>query len=336
MPFEQANKSEESDAISLLKERLSGFETEKGRLKGLHYIPCPRDVCITTTPKAGTTWLQQICHQLRAKEGDMDFDEISRVVPWLELAHDQGQDLKAPQWRGDDGQQLRFFKTHAWAGHCPKFPKTIVVVRDPCDVLLSFYNFFEGWFFEPGTISLEAFAEEFWLQRGIPESKMQNASYFVHLTSWYQKYQEGKQNGKNDILMICFEDLKEDLKSQIQGIAQFLSDLDARYVQEPQRVEIALSHSSYDFMKKHSGHFDEKISKIARNEACGLPKDAGMRSSKVGGGLSGLGKVVLSEELHTLIEVKWKDQVFPVTACSSYGDFRAHLAREAAATRTEN
>jgi len=27
----------------------------------------------------------------------MDFEEISEVVPWIELAHDQGQDLEKPQ-----------------------------------------------------------------------------------------------------------------------------------------------------------------------------------------------------------------------------------------------
>jgi hypothetical protein len=69
----------------------------------------------------------------------MEFEEISEVVPWLELAHDQGQDMAAAQW--GHPQDLRFFKTHAWVDHCPKFPKTIVVLRDPRDVVYSFYRF---------------------------------------------------------------------------------------------------------------------------------------------------------------------------------------------------
>ena len=44
------------------------------------------------------------------------FGEISAVVPWLELAHDLGQDLEAPQ----PGAPPRLFKTHAWHEHCPK------------------------------------------------------------------------------------------------------------------------------------------------------------------------------------------------------------------------
>ena len=78
----------------------------------------------------------------------------------------------------------------------------IVVVRDPHDVAVSFFTFFEGWYFQPGEVgerdvverslmcvlkvSLEEFVKHFWLARGIPESKMQNASYFHHLISWWQ------------------------------------------------------------------------------------------------------------------------------------------------------
>lgn len=60
MPFEEQSSSE-SETIALMKERLSKFETEDGRLKGLSYVPkSPDEVGITTTPKAGTTWCQQV------------------------------------------------------------------------------------------------------------------------------------------------------------------------------------------------------------------------------------------------------------------------------------
>jgi hypothetical protein len=50
---------------------------------------------------------------------------------------------------------------------------------NPFDLVKSFSNFFEDCFFEPGTVSMDAFAREFWLARDIPTSKMQNASYFI-------------------------------------------------------------------------------------------------------------------------------------------------------------
>ena len=314
MPIEQESSTEKSEAAAALGKRLSGFETEEGRLRGLDFVPGPRDIGISTTPKAGTTWMQQICHQLRSTKSQMEFEEISEVVPWIELAHDLDQDLSAPQF-GDEQNELRFFKTHAWADHCPKFAKTIVVMRDPHDVLLSFFKFFENWFFEPGEMSLDVFAKEFFLARDVPQSKMQNASYFVHLVSWFQRRND------DDVLIVFFEDMKQDLRREITRVANFLSTTDPRY-KDPQRIHNAFVHSTYDFMKKHSYHFDEKLTKRKRNEACGLPKDAGLRDSKIRRGLSGVGADSLSPEIRSGIAEKWRAQVFPVTGCASYDELR--------------
>ena len=49
------------------------------------YRPRPSDIVISPYGKCGTTWLQQTFHTLRTG-GDMDFDDISRVVPWIETA----------------------------------------------------------------------------------------------------------------------------------------------------------------------------------------------------------------------------------------------------------
>jgi hypothetical protein len=67
MPIEQEHSipthvnEQTARAIALLRSRLSNFETEHGRLLGLSYQPVESDeVVITTSPKAGTTWLQQV------------------------------------------------------------------------------------------------------------------------------------------------------------------------------------------------------------------------------------------------------------------------------------
>ncbi len=49
-----------------------------------NFQPRSIDVLITTPPKAGTTWMQQILHQLRTG-GDDSFLSIDDVVPWLEI-----------------------------------------------------------------------------------------------------------------------------------------------------------------------------------------------------------------------------------------------------------
>ena len=65
--------------------RFAGMTTEESQEIGRAFQPKPTDVFITPYSKSGTTWLQQIVHCLRSR-GDMDFDDISRVVPWLEVA----------------------------------------------------------------------------------------------------------------------------------------------------------------------------------------------------------------------------------------------------------
>lgn len=80
-------------------------------------------------------------------------------------------------------------------------------------------------------------------------------------------------------------------------------------------------------MKEHEGQFDEKLSKLTRNEACGLPKDAGTGGSKIKQGSAGKGKTALSDSLRNAIVEKWKEVVEPVTGCATYEDLRTQLGR---------
>lgn len=223
-----------------------------------------------------------------------------------------------------------------------------MVLRDPLDVLLSFYHFFEDWFFPAGDVSLDEFAHEFWLERGVPTSKMNNASYFVHLTSWYEH-----RNDPN-VLVLCFEDLKENLETEVRRVAEFISTDKVSNCAEPfsvimyliltktlhsydmmqhdftkeEMIQGAVKRSSFQFMKAHASHFDEKLSKLARNEACGLPKDAGMNGGKLRSGTSGVAKAKLSPELQAKIRQKWTDVVTPVTGCDTYSQLRESLSTE--------
>jgi len=183
------------------------------------------------------------------------------------------------------------------------------------DVVLSFYKFFENWFFDEGTISLEDFAQEFWLARGVPESKMNNASYFVHLVSWYEKRNE------DDVLILFFEDMKDDLEREVGKIAKFIST-DKHDFTAPEIIKGATERSTYQFMKDNEGKFDEKLSKLSRNEPCGLPKDAGMGGGKIKEGKSGKGKLSLSNDLRAAIHAKWIEVVTPITGCETYAELR--------------
>jgi hypothetical protein len=104
-----------------MHERMQFFSTDEGWKRGLAYKPEPTDVFIVTPPKCGTTWMQQIVHGLRTR-GSMDFDEISSVVPWINMAHDLGMDIYAPQVADP-----KAFKTHSTLDEVPKGGKYIAV-----------------------------------------------------------------------------------------------------------------------------------------------------------------------------------------------------------------
>jgi hypothetical protein len=83
-----------SAGMQLMMQRMSVFTTEEGISRGLSFKPRSDDVFVVTPPKCGTTWMQQILHQLRSG-GDMSFDEICDVVPFIEFAYDAEIDLEA-------------------------------------------------------------------------------------------------------------------------------------------------------------------------------------------------------------------------------------------------
>lgn len=299
--------------------------------------------------------MQQILHQLRC-EGDDDamdsFDEISQVVPYLEVATDCGQNLNDPQLFKGRELPFRCYKTHAWARHCPPFRRVIVVLRNPNDVVASFHRFFEGWFFEPNTVSLDDFANYFWLARDVPETRMQNASYFVHLASWYERAMMGLDRtddsavAEQSVMFVCFEDVAEDLEREVRRVADFVLPVEEGQqscVERERRdrlIRVVTERSSFEYMRAHASKFDEHFTQRHRNAACGLPPppppptstESSTNSVGGGGGGSklGLGRVgsshgMLSEDVKRSIQQKWDEIVAPVTGCLTYEDFRRKL-----------
>ncbi len=291
----------QATTVDGIRRRMAGFSTREGIDKGRNFQLQPTDVLIATYPKAGTTLMQQIVHGLRTG-GDMDFDEITEVVPWLELAHDLGLDLDAPQ-----RAEPRAFKTHFDWNEAPKGGRTIYVVRDPADSLVSFFHFFNGWVFETGSVSIEDFALGYVLHRS------RSGRYWDHLVSWWPRRLDP------DTLWLSFEDIVADLPAATARVARFLG-LDP----EHPNVEIATRQASIDFMRKHGSKFDDNLVRRTRNAACGLPAEAS--STKVRKGRVGDSKLELPARVADVWDREWKRIVEPATGCASYGELRAAAA----------
>jgi hypothetical protein len=280
---------------------LEGFRTEESLARGLAFRPRPTDVFISPYAKCGTTWMQQIVHTLRTR-GDMDFGEISEVVPWIEMTHDLGQDPEAPQ-KGEP----RAFKSHLTWDEIPKGGKYICVFREPRDACLSMYKFFDGWFFERGAIDFETFARDFYLARD------PGRTYWDHTASWWSAA------GRDDVLLLCFEDLKRDLREIVERVAAFIGiPLDDGL------RDIVLEHASFAFMKRHDTQFDDHVTRQHRDAACGLPP--GGSATKVSEGNTGQAKPLLSDAVQAAFDTRWRETLGARFGLSGYDDLRAATA----------
>lgn len=263
------------------------------------YRPQPGDVIISPYGKSGTTWLQQIFHALRTR-GDMDFDDISRVVPWIETASVCGIDLNATQRAAPRG-----FKSHLPYDQVPKGARYIVPLRDPKDAFVSLYRFMEGWFIEPGAIPIEDFAA-MWLMRGGEEG------YWHHLVSWWE------QRDNPDVLLLSYARMIEDPEDNVRRVAAFCG-----IPLDDDLLALTLQHASLAFMLAHKDRFDDLMMRQASERRCNLP--AGGDSAKVRKGGVGGHRHELPAPTAQAFDAIWAERVAPKLGFADYAALEAAL-----------
>lgn len=250
---------------------------------GKDFKPDATDVIITPWSKSGTTWLQQIVHGLRSG-GDMSFDDISRISPWIEVAHALGVDLYA-----DQGWRPRIYKSHYSYYAVPKGCRYLVSLRDPHRVMVSYYRFYEGWLFEPGTVTLD----EYLAPHLDPDSPK---SYWNHMASWLE------QRDNPDVLLLSYEVMKEDLRPAVAEIAQFL-EMDA----DADLIDLVVRQSSLEFMLEHEDLFNDLMHRERGAEVGAHPH--GIGSTKVTDGNFDSSRYELSPETLSTMDQLWADRI---------------------------
>jgi len=242
--------------------------------------------------------MQQIVHGLRTR-GSMDFDEIGRVVPWIDMAHDLDIDIHAQQ-----AGNLNAFKTHSTLDKLPEGGKYILVLRDPKDTLISHYHFFEDFFFERGSIDIETFAREHY----IPKHSVYN-----HVTALWN------HRSNASVLPISFENMKADLEGTVERVAEFIGiELDDELKQ------IVLKQSNIKFMQEHKDQFEDYLIRQSRSKGMGLPLDGQL--NKVRNGQVGESQIALTDEIKKELDDIWSNEISPITGLSSYKELKKELA----------
>jgi aryl sulfotransferase len=294
----QPSRPTTTGELNALFENIFTKESEK---HGMAFRPHPTDVVIAPFTKCGTTLLQQIAHGLRTR-GSMDFEEISTVTPWIELAYDLGADLEAAQVA-----KPRVYKSHLSWHDVPKGGRYIVSFRAPSDVFISVYRFFEGFFFEPGSIDLDTFFR--WRN---PPDEMGKRGYWHHLASWWE------QRHNPDVLLLCYEDILTDRPGTLRRIAAFMG-----IPLDDELFNLVLRQSSREFMLEHKEQFSEAPFRRFISQRAGLPFEG--NAYKVTPGTPDNPKYRLTESHTQALDEIWKSQVTSRFDLADYAALRRAL-----------
>lgn len=307
--LEDCNESQPR-LVALLSWRQGRSLSSEALQVALTWSPRPDDVFVVTYPKSGTTWLTQISHGLRS-HGDMSFDEITSAVPWDVAALDIGYNLSAPQaW------SPRLFKSHLPVGHVATGGRYIYLARDPLEVFRSNYDFIPAYAgIRPDALEITEFYNNFFELPtvGSTESKDEFTVWGYFLRFW-------KRRNQDNVLLVFYEDLKEDFDTELSRIAAFFG-----VTLDEDLKRIVTEQSTHSFMKQHIHLFDDHLVHKFARFSMGLSDNDTVAFSKVGRKARDLS---LSEVLLSRMDEKWKQVITSQTGLANYTAMRQQARSE--------
>lgn len=192
-----------------------------------HYVPREGDVVVATYAKNGTTWMEQIIlHLIHRGE---DKPTIHDVGIWIDRKNrreaKEHEDFPVEEMVAKLNAQThrRQMKTHLPLDHLPYYQevKYVVVGRPNRDVWLSWHNHYRNWLEQD---QLPEDPRDFWADwiegRVAPQSDWgEDAGVHPHF-SYYQQWWTYRD--LENILLVHFDDLLEDLPREVRRVAAFL------------------------------------------------------------------------------------------------------------------
>lgn len=165
-----------------------------------------RDVFLASYPRSGSAWLRFLLFEMTA--GDASFEAIGRAVPYV------GRHRAAPALLADGG---RIIKTHEPFLGC--YRRAIHLVRDPRDVVLSYFGFMQ----RIGKLVIRpADDERASLDRFIDSCLAgrvdAHGTWQTHVLSW----RAAADARASDILAVRYEDLRSDPVGGVRLMAEWL------------------------------------------------------------------------------------------------------------------
>ena len=290
-----------------LKRRMDASNSDMCHTKP-SFQPNPDDVIVAVPPKNGITWMMHICHQIRMRGGEPDFEDQLQVITWIEASEKvHGVDpASKPQ-----PASPRVFVTHLPFPSLPSGGKRIYCFRDQKDVVLSAYYFYDSKLSLRGRVSMSIFADVY-LER--------IERHLNELLLWWECRHE------SDTLLLFFDDVMEDHAGCVRRIAEYIGvDLDddavTRVVHTTTHAEMVRHHSKFS-SRRHTIMVAKKIGEEppSQSEFVGrVRKD---------GGKSGEGKQKLPVEVQQRIDQMWQEIVTSKLGFQDLKEMREAWKRE--------
>ncbi|XP_044145905.1 sulfotransferase 6B1-like [Bufo gargarizans] len=196
------------------------------------------DLLIATYPKNGTNWMIQILHEMVSlvhnRESLLD-------TAWIEFGNPE---MLA---RFKDRPSPRILSTHLNFKNIPKSilekkVKILLLVRNPKDTAVSFYNFHNKLPALPSYNSWDSFFKDF------TNGKVVFGQYFDYLETWEKHF-----NNKT-MMAITFEEMKMDYPTALKKISEFF-----RLSLTEEQINLVASRTSFNSMKDKSENTHGKL-----------------------------------------------------------------------------
>mmetsp|Transcript_10481 Transcript_10481/g.27190 ORF Transcript_10481/g.27190 Transcript_10481/m.27190 type:complete len:353 (-) Transcript_10481:362-1420(-) len=289
-------------------QRFNRYCSDESAMRAEAWRPRADDVIVCTFPKTGTTLVQQICQMIRA-DGAMDFDEITQVQPWTDLAYDVGQDLDAAHKHWP-----RVFKSHQRPAAVQRGCKYIFTLRDPVGTLLSWFEFAHA--HGHPVVSKYASVDEYTVE---DDHFFSDAIYGTSVFGFFAEAWVIRH--LPNVLVLSYEGLCERPAEHVDMIARFLG-LELTRAQLARAVE----RSSRTFMAEHAHRFDDGWTS-AQQARLGRAKCVLKATPKVNRE-SKRGAAALAPHAHATLSHAWEETVTPRTGLASYAEMVRVLADE--------
>jgi hypothetical protein len=162
----------------------------------------PDDTFVVSYPRSGNTWTRFLIANLLHPSENVSFANIERLIPDAE-AQSNRYLKRTPS--------PRVIKSHEYFDH--RYPRVIYIVRDPRDVVLSYYDFERKYRSIDDNFPLDSYVSEF------VQGRTRSASWGTwgeNVGTWL-----AAREGRPGFLLLRYEDMLKDTETSAATIARF-------------------------------------------------------------------------------------------------------------------